>query len=136
MMLHLREDVDRKALGEAANLYWKAAKWCDPAALAAFYPDPPEQLAVAKVCASPTLRVTDVKLLQVVVGEELVAPKARHRADMHELWRKGTALVQVEAYGLSSNKLEVTTVEQQWSMDPRGWHVDAAASPVDADRPW
>lgn len=135
-MLHLREDLDRQHLGEAADGYWKSARWCDVAGLSLFLAEPADQLAVARACATPTLKVTDARILQAVVGPELVGPRQRHLSDLAERWRTGTVLVQVEAYGVASTRLESTTVEQAWWLGPRGWRVDTAASPLDADRPW
>lgn len=136
MMRLQRENLDRGHLGEGVDIYWKAARWGDVATLSSLLVRPEDQLAAARVLASPTLRVTDVRVLQVVVGPELVERRERDRTDLNQRWREGTALVQVEVYGLATNRVESTTEEQKWVMDVRGWHVDTEASPIDADRPW
>lgn len=132
----LREAGDQAQLGAAVDTYWKAARWGDVRTLSTFLIEPADRLAVARVVATPTLRVTDATVLQAVVGPELVEPKRRSKTDRAERWREGTVLVKVEAYALSSNRLTVETVEQAWVRDARGWHVDTASSPIDADRPW
>lgn len=136
MMARAREDADRKHLGEAVTAYWKAAQWGDATALAAFLAEPADQLAVARSVAAPVLRVTDAKLLQVVVGPELVLRKDRKLQDLDGRWREGTALVQVDCWGLSNQRVATETVEQVWYLGPRGWVVDTQRSPIDADRPW
>ncbi len=135
-MLRLREDADRQHLGEAADLYWKAARWCDAVALAPFLTEPADQLLVARTCATPREKITDARILQAVVGEELLAPRLRKYADLTQRWRTGTVLVQVESYGLNSDRLQTTTVEQPWVLDPRGWHVDPTVTPITPDHPW
>ncbi len=135
-MAKAREDVDRAALGEAVAAYWKAAQWNDVAGMSGFLARPEDQLLVAKVAASPVLRVTEGKVLQVVVGPELVVRKDRDRADLDAQWRVGTALVRVEAWGLADQRVTAETIEQAWTMGPRGWTVDTSRSPLDADRPW
>ncbi|GDX81531.1 hypothetical protein LBMAG42_33420 [Deltaproteobacteria bacterium] len=136
MMALQRENLDKGHLGEGVDIYWKAARWGDVATLSSLMVRPEDQLAVARVLASPTLRVTDVRVLQVVVGPELIARRDRDRTDVNQRWREGTALVQVEVYALATDRVESTTEEQKWVMDVRGWHVDTEASPIDADRPW
>jgi hypothetical protein len=132
----IRESGDERELGAAVGAYWKAARWGDGAALATFLLEPADRLAVARLVATPTLRVTDATVLQAVVGDELIAPKDRKKSDRTARWREGTVLVKVEAYALNSDRLQVETVEQRWLRDARGWHVDTVLSPIDADRPW
>ncbi len=132
----LREVGDQAQLGAAVDTYWKAARWGDVRTLGSFLLEPADRLAVARVVATPKLRVTDATVLQAVVGPELLEPKARSKTDRAERWREGTVLVKVEAYALNSDRLTVETVEQAWVRDARGWHVDTAASPIDPDRPW
>lgn len=136
MMARMREDLDRGQLGEAVEGYWKAAQWGDAPALATFLPIPADQLAVARSIANPVVRVTDTRLLQVVVGPELVLRKDRKFQDLDGRWREGTALVQVETWGLANQRVLSETVEQVWYLGPRGWVLDTAKSPIDADRPW
>jgi hypothetical protein len=132
----IREAGDQAQLGAAVDTYWKAARWGDARTIGSFLIEPADRLAVARVVATPTLRVTDVTVLQTVVGVELIEPRARSKTDREERWREGTVLVKVEAYALNSDRLTVETVEQAWVRDARGWHVDTAVSPIDADRPW
>ncbi len=132
----IREAGEERLLAAAVDTYWKAARWGDAGTLGAFLTEPADRLAVARVVATPKLRVTDTRVLQVVVGSELVEPRARSKTDRTQRWREGTALVQVEAFALNSDRLEVVAEEQRWVRDARGWHVDTAASPIDADRPW
>lgn len=136
MMARLREDEDRGQLGSAVQGYWKAAQWGDAPGLAPFLPVPADQLAVARSIANPVVKVTDARLLQVVVGPELVLRKDRRYQDLDVRWREGTALVQVETWGLSNQRVSTETVEQVWYLCPRGWVLDTAKSPIDADRPW
>ena len=136
MMARMREDFDRKFLGEAVDGYWKAARWGDAPALSAFLSRPEDQLAVARILANPILRVTDARILQVVVGPELVLRKDRKMQDMDARWREGTALVRVEAWTLATERVEAATVEQAWTLGPRGWTMNTAVSAIDADRPW
>jgi hypothetical protein len=132
----LREIGDQQALAVAVDTYWKAARWGDTGTLSMYLLEPTDRLAVARVIGTPQLRVTDVGVLQAVVGAELVAPRDRDRKDRTQRWREGTALVRVEAFALASDRLASETVEQHWFRDARGWHVDTARSPIDADRPW
>ncbi len=136
VLLRQRESLDRQQLGESVALFWKSARWGDVAGLSSFLPRPEDQLAAARILAAPTLRVTDVRVLQVVVGAELVARKDRDHADLEQRWREGTALVHVEAFGLATNRVESRTEEQKWVRGARGWQIDTLASPIDADRPW
>lgn len=132
--LEVRESRDKAALAEASGEYWKGVRWNDVAVASKYLASAEDQLAVARILASPVLRVSDVRVLQVAVDPELVDPKTRPEAAVTR--REGAILVRVEWYEVAGPRVVVETVEQRWRLDGKGWSVDTARSPLDADRAW
>ncbi len=132
--LEVREGRDKAGLAEASGEYWKGVRWNDVAVASKFLASADDQLALARVLASPVLRISDVKVLQVAVDPELVDPKTRPEPTVTR--REGVILVRVEWYEVAGTRVVVESVEQRWRMDGTGWTVDTTRSPLDADRPW
>ncbi|MFZ5479891.1 MAG: hypothetical protein ACOZNI_24215 [Myxococcota bacterium] len=124
-----KEKRDRVALAEAVQAYWDAVRWSDAGRATPFLETPEERLALGRVIASPTARISDVKVVQVEVGAELPEERLPER-------REGVALVRVEVYDVAGTRLTVETVEQSWVKRGPVWFVDAEKSPVDGGRPW
>jgi len=120
---------DTRSLGEAAGAYWLAVRWGDVNAASAFLETPAQQLQLGRVLQDAQVRVTEVGVLQVVVGEEL--PDARAPET-----REGVAVVRIEGYDVRSGRVEVVSLEQHWVRADRVWKVDAERSPVGASRAW
>jgi len=127
--LKMRERRDSGTLGAAAEAYWLALRWNDVSGAAGYLETPEEKLRLGRLLVDPQVRVTDVSVIQVVVGEEL--PEAR----LPET-REGTAMVRIEGYDIRRGRVEVVTLEQHWVRGAHTWLVDAERSPIGADRPW
>ncbi|MDP2317707.1 MAG: hypothetical protein Q8P41_32775 [Pseudomonadota bacterium] len=127
--LKMKERRDTNTLGSAAEAYWLAVRWNDPNGAASFLETPEEKLRLGRLLADPKLRLTDVSVVQVVVGDEL--PEEREPET-----REGVAVVRIEAYDIRRGKVDVVTLEQHWVRTAHTWTVDAAQSPVGTDRPW
>lgn len=132
--LEARESRDKAALGEASGEYWKGVRWSDVALQSKYLPRAEEQLAVAKIAATPVMRISDVRLLQVAVDPELLSPP--YKGEITATRREGVVLVHVEWYQVAGTRVVTESVEQRWRMDASGWTIDTAKSPIDADRPW
>lgn len=124
-----RERRDRAALAEAAAGYWDAVRWNDAGRASAWLAEPQAQLQIGRLLAEPTYRMTDVQVMQVVVGPELPEERLPER-------REGTAVVRIEAWGIRDNRVGTWTIEQAWIKRERAWVVDTATSPLGSDRPW
>ena len=129
----LRETQDEASLSEAVTAYWQGVRWNDTAKMSAYLVAADDRLAVARIAATPSIRVTNTEILQAVVDQELVDPK--DHPDIQDIRREGAILVQVEWFG-QDNRVKTEPVEQRWFLDGRGWHVDVLRSPLDNDRPW
>ena len=127
--MKMKERQDTKTLGEAANAYWLALRWNDAGGAASFLETADQKLLLGRVFADPQLRLTDVSVVQVVVGEELPEERTPEK-------REGVVVVRVESYDIRRGKVEVVTVEQHWVRSRQSWLVDAERSPVGTDRPW
>lgn len=128
-----RDSRDQSSLAEAVGTYWQGVRWGDPEKMSPFLVAADDQLAVARLAATPAFRVTNTVLLQAAVDVEQVTPK--DKPDVQVVRREGVVLVQVESFG-ANNRVTVENVEQRWYLDGRGWHVDVSRSPIDPDRPW
>ncbi len=127
--LRMRENRDTNLLAAAATDYWTMVRWNDPGRAAAYLATPEEKLRLSRLLGDPQVRMTDAIVLQVVVGEELPEERLPTR-------REGVAAVRIEGYDIRKGRLTVETLEQHWVKADRGWQIDAAASPLGADRPW
>ncbi|MES2643770.1 MAG: hypothetical protein V4850_30060 [Myxococcota bacterium] len=128
--LKMKERRDTGTLATAVNDYWLSVRWNDPGGAAAFLETPEEKLKLGRLLADPRVRMTDVSVVQVVVGDEL------EEARLPET-REGIVVVRIEAYDVRRGRVDVVTVEQHWvRSQPNTWRVDAEQSPMGADRPW
>lgn len=127
--LKMRERRDTNTLGTAASAYWLAVRWNDPAGAAAFLETPDDKLRLGRQLADPRLKLTDVSVVQVVVGDELPDDRLPET-------REGVAVVRIEGYDVRRGRVDVVTVEQHWVRSTHTWKVDAERSPVGTDRPW
>jgi hypothetical protein len=125
----IKERRDVRTLGMAANEYWMAVRWNDPGRASQYLETAEERLRLGRIVSEPKVRITDVSVMSVVVGEEL--PDDR----LPEM-REGVALVRLESFDDRGGKVEVFTYEQHWVRDALGWKVDAEQSPLGSDRPW
>lgn len=132
--LEVRESRDKAALGEASGEYWKGVRWGDVALQSKYLSRAEDQLAVAKIAASPVMRISDVRPLQVAVDPELLSPP--YKGAPAATRREGVVLVHVEWYEIAGTRVVTEAVEQRWRMDASGWTIDTTRSPLDADRPW
>ena len=123
----IRSRTDRRLLGTAAEDYWTSVRWNDVSGAGAYLGTADERIKLAKALSEPILRITDVRVLTVEVGE--TKPDAAVR-------REGTVLVKVESYDIAGVALNSSTIEQAWTLTGRVWHVDAEHSPLTDGRPW
>lgn len=84
----LKERRDVRTLGEAAGAYWMAIRWNDPAGAAPFLETPEERLRLGRLVSEPAVRITDVAVVNVVVGAELPEERLPEK-------REGIALVRL-----------------------------------------
>ncbi|MDP2305210.1 MAG: hypothetical protein Q8P18_04205 [Pseudomonadota bacterium] len=128
--LKMKERQDTGTLAAAVNDYWLKVRWNDPGGAAAFLETPEEKLKLGRLLSDPQIRMTDVSVVQVVVGDEL------EEARLPET-REGVVVVRIEGYDVRRGRLDVVTLEQHWVRSkPASWKVDADQSPLGADRPW
>lgn len=128
--LRMKERADTRTLASAANDYWLAVRWNDPGGAASFLETPEEKLKLGRLVGDPQVRMTDVSVMQVVVGPEL------DDARLPET-REGVAMVRIEGYDVRRGRVDVVMLEQHWVCSkPNTWRVDSERSPVGADRPW
>jgi hypothetical protein len=120
---------DTRTLGEAANAYWLAVRWNDVGTASAYLATPEEKLRLGKIVGQPRVRITDVSVVQIVIGEPLPAARL-------PVTRDGVAVVRIDSYDELSGRADVRSVEQHWVCTGRDWTVDAERSPLGADRPW
>lgn len=125
----MTERRDTRTLGMAASEYWMAVRWNDPGRASQFLENADQRLLLGRMVASPSIRITDVSVVSVVVGEELPEERLPEK-------REGVAVVRVESFDDRKGKVEVVTYEQHWVRSTLGWKVDAEQSPLGADRPW
>lgn len=125
----MKERRDVRTLGASASEYWLAVRWNDPGTAGQYLETADERLRLGRMVAEPAVRLTDVSVVNVVVGDELPEDRLPEK-------REGVALVRLESYDIRLGKVEVVTVEQHWVRDTLGWKVDAEQSPLGADRPW
>lgn len=109
-------DKHMRSLGELNTSYWRALRWGDVTAAAAYLADPMRRTQwVANEATQPSFRVQSAEVLRIEVGPEVTG---------EPYLREAVSLVQLEGYAPSSQRLEKTTRTQTWQLGPGGWFIE------------
>ena len=113
----LKDRVEIARLGESAELYWKALRWGDHAAAAAFIQGADARLAwLEEASGAQARQYRSAEVISVDAGPAL-------EADPRGIQREGQVITRVVYYTLPSQVLKNEMVKQDWVRKPTGWFI-------------
>ncbi|MEC7240868.1 MAG: hypothetical protein VXW32_06485 [Myxococcota bacterium] len=113
----LKDRAETSRLGESAELYWKALRWGDHAAAAAFIQGSEARLAwLEEASGSGARQYRSAEVISVEAGPVL-------ELDPRGIQREGQVITRVVYYTLPSQVLKNEMVKQEWVRKPTGWFI-------------
>jgi hypothetical protein len=113
----LKDRAETSRLGESAELYWKALRWGDHAAAAAFIQGADARLAwLEQASGAQARQYRSAEVISVEAGPIL-------EGDTRGVQREGHVITRVVYYTLPSQVLKNEMVKQDWVRKPSGWFI-------------
>ena len=113
----LKDRAEVSRLGESAELYWKALRWGDHAAAAAFIQGSEARLAWLEEAGGAGARqYRSAEVISVEAGPVL-------ESDSRGIQREGQVIARVVYYTLPSQVLKNEMVKQDGVRKPTGWFI-------------
>ena len=115
----IREDRrEHAALGDKAELYWRALRWGDVSAASACVPAEERPAFETWLTGwQKDERMTDFTLLDVTVGTKMEPPRSGRV-------REAVVTLRTEGYHADDQVLRTETITQRWYRDEHDWYVE------------
>lgn len=125
------EDKELADLSSRTELFWRAIKWQDASAAAAFIEgDSARRMwSIEAERFGQETRVTDAALVNMELGELIAEPTDGYT-------RAATVLVRTEGYALPAQIVKRETVAQTWIRTEEGWYFDWKDGHPLTGQPW